>query len=183
VWIDFDWLPPPTLVEPSSSSTSASVVGVARRRSVEGVGEPLITDMEDVDYGCYLSAPTGATTITANTTSTTLDEIDSDVGGGGGGGGGECDILFPTDFGRLAEFAGNILHNTTTTTTTTTTTQKEEETPTAPWTVNVTKQSEFLETYGKEEVEQTKSWLTGYTPLLNDFGNCSVLTVSRRRSR
>jgi len=176
------------LVEPSisSSSSSTSVVGVGARsrRSVEGVGEPLITDMEDVDYGCYLSAPTAGASITANTTtsSTTLDEIDdSDGGVGGSSGGGECDILFPTDFGRLADFAGTILDNTTTTTTT----QKEEQAPpiAPPWTVKVTKQSEFLETYGREEVEQTKSWLTGYTPLLNDFGNCSVLTVSRRRSR
>jgi hypothetical protein len=39
------------------------------------------------------------------------------------------------------------------------------------------KQSEFMLKYGKHEVDQTKSWLTGYSPLINDFGNCSVLEV------
>ena len=42
------------------------------------------------------------------------------------------------------------------------------------------KQNEFLERYGPEEVEATKSWWTGYSPLLEDFTNCSVLTISRR---
>ena len=42
----------------------------------------------------------------------------------------------------------------------------------------VQKQSEFLERYGPEHVRATESWLTGYTPLLHDFTNCSVLTIT-----
>jgi SAM-dependent MidA family methyltransferase len=69
-----------------------------------------------------------------------------------------CDILFPVDFPKLAPVAKKY------------------------WTngarVEIMKQFRFLERYGTEEVNATKSWLTGYSPLIHDFGNCSVLTVT-----
>jgi len=70
-----------------------------------------------------------------------------------------CDILFPTDFSQLACF---VQHR-----------RKDLE-------VVVQKQSSFLEQYGREHVQKTENWLTGYTPLLQDFANCSVLTVTSR---
>jgi len=130
---------------------------------VEGVGEPLVTDMEDVDYPCYLSAAA--------------------AGDAGAGGGGECDILFPTDFDRLADYIDRVLLRSDTSTSTPAQVQNganEEPVDTAPWTVAVSKQRGFLEEYGGEEVKATESWWTGYNPMLEDFGNCSVLTVSRR---
>jgi hypothetical protein len=45
--------------------------------------------------------------------------------------------------------------------------------------VRVCKQSDFLLQYDDQgEVDATRSWLTGFTPLLDDFGNCSVLTIT-----
>eukprot|EP00536_Pseudo-nitzschia_multiseries_P011797 jgi/Psemu1/244096/estExt_Genewise1.C_4210022 len=70
-----------------------------------------------------------------------------------------CDILFPTNFEGLASFAKRCLP------------------PGAGATVRVDKQSRFLERVGPEHVAKTKSWLTGHTPLLHDFANCSVLTI------
>lgn len=75
-----------------------------------------------------------------------------------------CDVLFPTDFQLLAGYSDRLLN--------------ENKINSA---VNVMKQSEFLLKYGNEEVEQTRGWLTGYTPLLEDFSNCSVLTISRNQ--
>jgi hypothetical protein len=95
------------------------------------IGDPLVTDMEGNDYACYLSPPQDAL----------------------------CDILFPTDFERLARFVHAAIN------------------PTYNVSVSHMKQSEFMLKYGKHEVDQTKSWLTGYSPLINDFGNCSVLEV------
>ncbi len=74
-----------------------------------------------------------------------------------------CDILFPTDFPLLAGYTQQLLDGNNI---------KSE--------VNVMKQSEFLSKFGNEEVEKTKGWLTGYTPLLQDFTNCSVMTISSR---
>ena len=65
---------------------------------MEGIGEPLVTDMNDVDRECYLDVNDGY-----------LDEGDGDVVGDGGDRGGECDVLFPTDFDRLAEYAERVL--------------------------------------------------------------------------
>ena len=98
----------------------------SHRSSLFAVGEPLITSMQDRDYDCYLHAP----------------EL--------------CDILFPTDFRKLATFVEKIWNRK----------------------ARVMKQAEFLNLYGREEVEMTKSWLTGYSPLIHDFSNCSVLTIS-----
>lgn len=102
------------------------------RRSMEADGEPIITSMDGVDHECYLDCPPF------------------------------CDILFPTDFAKLAAYVRKQIGK-------------------GSLDVQVRKQAEFLQEYGAEEVRQTKSWLTGYSPLVHDFGNCSVLTVSRSK--
>jgi hypothetical protein len=102
-------------------------VDAAKRVSEWADGEPIVTDMEGVDHECYLVAPP------------------------------HCDILFPTDFEKLALFA-------------------QAAAGEAVMETEVHKQSEFLERFGPEHVGATKSWLTGHTPLLHDFTNCSVLT-------
>jgi hypothetical protein len=73
-----------------------------------------------------------------------------------------CDILYPVNFRQLASFVQKTWGNDVV--------------------VRVSKQTVFLYEYGQSEVESTKSWLTGYSPLLHDFGNCSVLTVTRRET-
>lgn len=101
-----------------------------KRRSKWATGEPIVTCMDGTDHECYLNAPPF------------------------------CDVLFPTDFGKLALYAKKC------------------------WSKNAVvktmKQSEFLEMYGANEVNATKSWLTGYSPLVHDFGNCSVLTITQQ---
>lgn len=119
---DFDWLPLP----------HETLEDGATARSRPAYGEPLVTNMKDVDQACYLAA------------ATTGDML--------------CDILFPTDFQKLAAFM-------------------DASRPHATSRVSVHKQAEFLQTYGPEQVAATQSWLTGFTPLLEDFGNCSVLTT------
>jgi hypothetical protein len=99
------------------------------RRSVWASGEPIVTSMDDVDHECYLQAPPC------------------------------CDILFPTNFAKLAAFVQNSWTN-----------PRME--------VKVEKQADFLQTFGPTEVDRTRSWLTSYSPLLHDFGNCSVLTIA-----
>lgn len=76
-----------------------------------------------------------------------------------------CDILFPTDFQRLQAFVKEIHTN-----------MAAGDT----FSVSAMKQHTFLLKHGRTEVEQTKSWLTGYSPLIHDFGNCSVLEVAPR---
>ena len=71
-----------------------------------------------------------------------------------------CDILFPTDFDKLCSFTARTLASRN-----------------HRGHVGVEKQADFLERYGASHVRKTKSWLTGYTPLLQDFVNCSVLTI------
>jgi len=39
------------------------------------------------------------------------------------------------------------------------------------------KQADFLVKYGPGQVDRTRSWITGYTPLLEDFANYSVVTA------
>ena len=92
---------------------------------------PIVTDMEGKDHESYVTAPR------------------------------HCDILFPTDFEKLAMFC-----------------KKRMKTTKQSSLIKVSKQSDFLETWGPEHVAKTKSWLTGHTPLLHDFSNCSVLTIS-----
>jgi hypothetical protein len=91
-------------------------------------GEPIVSDMDGIDHECYLRAPP------------------------------HCDILFPTDFEKLASFVKR-------------TSRKDRL-------VQIEKQADFLQHHGSKHVNATKSWLTGHTPLLHDFANCSVLTVA-----
>lgn len=97
-----------------------------------GEGEPIITDMQGVDHECFLQAPP------------------------------HCDILFPTDFDKLASFTKRTMAGSKRTSST----------------VRVDKQADFLERYGARHVQETKSWLSGHTPLLQDFVNCSVLSIT-----
>lgn len=107
------------------------------RGSIWATGEPIITDMKGTDHECYLQAPP------------------------------HCDILFPTDFSKLANFVSQSWNI-------------SESENNSHLEVSVLKQSDFLQKYGPEQVEATKSWLTGFSPMLHDFGNCSALTVTRR---
>lgn len=104
-------------------------------------GDPIVTDMAGNDHECYLTSPPNAL----------------------------CDILFPTDFGRLANFANQFI----TKTTAANTSGRGQERHTAM----IMKQHDFLIKYGPDEVEKTKGW-TGYSPMINDFGNCSVLVIT-----
>lgn len=112
---DFDWLPPSDAVDDKALSFPAE-------------GEPLVTDMNDVDHACYLHSTATAT-----------------------------DILYPTNFSKLAAYATAVF-------------------PEAD--ITVRKQADFLRSYGPDEVKATSSWLTGYSPLVDDFENCSVLTIT-----
>jgi len=119
----------------------------ARRTSHWAAGEPIVTDMQGIDHVCYLQAPPN------------------------------CDILFPTDFSKLASFVSKSWGISPPTNTTSATADRRQQLQ-----VNVLKQSDFLQLYGPEQVNATKSWLTGFSPMLHDFANCSVLTVTRRGS-
>jgi hypothetical protein len=103
-------------------------------------GDPIVTDMKGNDHPCYLTSPP------------------------------LCDILFPTDFSRLASFTKSILQSDDTS-------NRE-----LPLSVAAMKQKDFLLQYGIDEVNRTTSW-TGYSPMINDFGNCSVLVVAPSRCK
>lgn len=79
-----------------------------------------------------------------------------------------CDILFPTDFFKLSHYVTHLLEN-----------HRTIDTTILPWKVHVEKQSQFLLNYGPKQIEASKSRWTRYSPLLQDFTNCSVLYVSR----
>jgi len=117
VLADFDWLPP----------SDALMVDAL---SLQADGQPLVTDMNDVDLACYLQ-PTETPT----------------------------DILFPTSFTKLSWYAETLFSN-----------------------VAVQKQADFLRSFGPDEVAATSSFLTGYSPLVHDFGNCSVLTITNENN-
>lgn len=73
-----------------------------------------------------------------------------------------CDILYPTDFKSLAafiRFCGKDLN------------------------VRTWKQADFLLKFGPEEVDETRSFLTKYSPLINDYSNCSVLVATSQLNR
>ena len=170
VMADFDWLPPPDLdphrnsynSEDDDNDDALSNKRLSKRFATETPAEwsPIVTDMEGVDHESYLTAPP------------------------------HCDILFPTDFEKLSSFVKRCLATATTTTTTRPPPPSDppsrgkksrlstKNTKTKTSVVRVEKQSEFLERWGQEHVAKTKSWLTGHTPLLHDFVNCSVLTIS-----
>lgn len=88
-------------------------------------GEPIVTDMSGKDHECYLTAPS------------------------------HCDILFPTDFERLALFAKKCFSS-----------DQAQHLK-----VNVQKQSDFLQEWGPEHVAKTESWIgliQRHNPLLHD---------------
>jgi hypothetical protein len=157
---DFDWLPPPDRFDPNSSSSlqkkrtgSIEVNEMeAPYRYIPGVGEPLTTSMDRFDHECYLDAP----------------EL--------------SDILFPTDFDQLAAFGRAAFSRPTTNGKAPTKTNGgvgSAASPSCSCDVRVYKQSEFLIQYDADgELDMTKSWLTGFSPLVDDFGNCSVLTIT-----
>ena len=189
IMADFDWLPAPDLdldinLDFDSSKTVLTKIS---RAEVPAEGSPIVTDMEGKDHESYLTAPP------------------------------HCDILFPTDFEKLASFVKRCLSSTTATPTSTTNSpshhrrrrcrensqsssastststlssslsssnsiQVTTTTTTTTPIVRVEKQSQFLKRWGPEHVSKTKSWLTGHTPLLHDFVNCSVLTISPEES-
>ena len=66
------------------------------------------------------------------------------------------DILFPTDFTKLSLSVKRSW----------------------PRMVTVHKQAEFLQQYGPQEVQQTTSWFTGFSPMIHDYSNTSVLTAT-----
>lgn len=70
------------------------------------------------------------------------------------------DILFPTDFTFLSKYirARHGRHH-----------------------VSIMKQGDFLSKFGETHVNATKSFLTGYSPLVGEFANCSVLTTTTTR--
>lgn len=74
-----------------------------------------------------------------------------------------CDILFPTDFPKLLNFTDNLFM------------KKNVKSIGC-----VMKQNEFLLQYGPNEIDKTKGRLSGFTPLLEDFTNCSIMTASTR---
>lgn len=122
VLADFDYLPPPDIIDEGAAAT---------RSSIWAQGEPLVTDMEGLDHECYLTAPH------------------------------LVDILYPTDFGKLHRFTKKLF--------------KGGE-------ARVTKQGKFLFQHGPEQVEATTSRWTGYSPMIHDFFNCSVLTATTMTS-
>ena len=73
-----------------------------------------------------------------------------------------CDILFPTDFSRMQTFGTKVI-----------------EQSNNNFIVISMKQRDFLMKYGADEVSKTKGW-SGYSPLTDDFGNCSALTITPR---
>jgi len=130
---DFDWLPLPVFDKMVSTRRPDTVA--------PAIGDPLVTDMNDIDHECYVSAPP------------------------------LCDILFPTDFDKLAVMAQRELESYSTSSKTSTSTIIAQRK------VHVMKQAEFLRVYGPEQIQNTRSTWTGFTPLLEDFSNCSVLTI------
>ena len=112
--------------------------------SVWAEGEPIVTDMDGKDHPCYMNCPPN------------------------------CDILFPTDFNKLASF---VKRSTAAVAAASTRRESNKASTISSTITSVYKQHEFLETFGPQHVRSTKSWLTGHTPLIDDFSNCSVLTM------
>jgi hypothetical protein len=68
------------------------------------------------------------------------------------------DILFPTDFHMLAGFSRKIWKD------------KAH--------IAVNKQRDFIYKYGPDEVKATSNRISGFSPLVSDFDNCSVLSIT-----
>jgi len=75
-----------------------------------------------------------------------------------------CDILFPTNFHNLATLLQRIIQN--------------ENSCRVPGIIRMMKQSSFLLEYGPDIVNLTRNSWTRYTPLVEEFSNCSVLLRS-----
>mmetsp|Transcript_2051 Transcript_2051/g.4356 ORF Transcript_2051/g.4356 Transcript_2051/m.4356 type:complete len:282 (-) Transcript_2051:2511-3356(-) len=178
VMADFDWLPPPDL-EPDNDNGLDGNGGMKTTKrnwsEIPADGSPIVTDMEGKDHESYLTAPS------------------------------HCDILFPTDFEKLASFVKRCLPAKTARTKMSISPPSagasrpsdrsprrgSKFVPSPPPSpvirsgstpvVRVEKQSQFLKRWGPEHVAKTKSWLTGHTPLMHDFVNCSVLTISQEQ--
>ena len=125
---------------------------VAAVGAIGAVGQPLVTSMDGIDYENYLLSPP------------------------------MCDILFPTDFEKLASFVKRTLKLSSSSNSNTSKGGGGGSNSNVANTNNVVRvqsQSDFLQQFGSNEIQKTKSWITGYTPLLHDFSNCSVLTISK----
>jgi hypothetical protein len=110
------------------------------------MGEPIVTDMNDIDLVSYLHATTTAT-----------------------------DILFPTNFHSLASYIQSIRTSMVGATRSDTIHDRSDATTTPPpseyeWTVSTQKQSDFLSSYGPEQVRATTSWCFGYSPMILTVG-------------
>jgi hypothetical protein len=81
-----------------------------------------------------------------------------------------CDILFPTDFARMSNFVTRYLEGDMSERS-----SKGEDDD--GYSATAMKQRDFLLRYGLDEVNKTKGYF-GYSPLISDFGNCSVLTIT-----
>jgi SAM-dependent MidA family methyltransferase len=73
-----------------------------------------------------------------------------------------ADVLYPTDFVKLARFSKKVFASNA-----------------GDASVNVVKQGRFLLNTGPSQFQATRSRWTGYSPMVHDFYNCSILTVSR----
>jgi hypothetical protein len=84
-----------------------------------------------------------------------------------------CDILFPTDFDFLAKFIRATITDAS---------FKSNNDDSCRHHISIMKQGDFLNMIGEVHIKSTQSWLTGYSPLLGDFANCSVLTACNNPS-
>jgi Putative S-adenosyl-L-methionine-dependent methyltransferase len=131
--------------------------GATSPRTESEEGTPIVTNMHDVDHASYLSMTSTPT-----------------------------DILFPTHFSRLALYCESLFSATLRAPTKTDTEvghRDNERYKLASGTgsavrIELLRQADFLSRHGPEQVAATSSWLTGYSPMIHDFINCSVLTIS-----
>jgi hypothetical protein len=72
------------------------------------------------------------------------------------------DILFPTDFRAMAGFSRRLWNDSAS--------------------VKTYKQREFLQKYGHREIAATTNRFSGFNPMISDFDNCSVMTISSERN-
>jgi len=78
-----------------------------------------------------------------------------------------CDILFPTNFAFLAAYIKDLEKN-------------HNLDSSSEICIEVNKQGEFLNKHGHEHIRKTQSWINGFSPLSNDFSNCSIMTMTRK---
>jgi Putative S-adenosyl-L-methionine-dependent methyltransferase len=116
-----------------SAPTATEGISSDTRTPLPAVGDPVVTDMNDVDLSSYMQCSETAT-----------------------------DILFPTNFYALAYFVKAC--------------RQLVASRKFPLRTIVRKQNEVLQIHGPEQVHATTSWWTGYSPMIHDFVNCSILT-------